>query len=447
MNKVLCVTAVLFSPLLVSAQEYVLHSFKKIQVTDKFWSEGAYYGDFNRDGTLDIVSGPFWYEGPDFKTRHEYYPATAQFTRKTADGKEETIAGFEGALGTKNAYSDDFLTYSGDFNRDGWTDILIIGLPGEATFWYENPQGRPGHWPRHTALDVTDNESPTFTDIVGDGQPELVCNSKGYFGYAAPDPSNPAQPWKFHPITPDNKYHKYTHGLGVGDVNGDGRMDLLEKDGWWEQPASLAGDPVWPQHKFPFAPGAGSSQMFAYDVNGDGLNDVITSLNPHGYGLAWFEQSRADGQITFKKHLILNEQTEKDQRPAPNKYGVIFSQHHAIELVDMDGDGLKDILTGKRFWAHGPTGDVEPNAPAVLYWFRLVRGPGQQVDFVPYLIDDDSGVGTQVAAADLNRDGLPDVIVGNKKGTFVFLHQTQTVSRAEWEKAQPKPFQAAGAGQ
>ena len=127
--------------------------------------------------------------------------------------------------------------------------------------------------------------------------------------------------------------------------------------------------------------------------------------------------------------------------PKDNKYGVKFSQLHAIDLVDMDGDGLMDIVTGKRFWAHGPTGDVEPGAPAVLYWFKLVRGADKSVDFIPYLIDSDSGIGTQVQAADVNGDGLNDVVVGNKKGTFVHLHSTKQVSREEWEKAQPKVYE------
>ena len=93
----------------------------------------------------------------------------------------------------------------------------------------------------------------------------------------------------------------------------------------------------------------------------------------------------------------------------------------------MDGDGLKDIVTGKRFWAHGNHGDPEPNAPAVLYWFKLVRHPDKQVDFIPHPIDNDSGVGTQVVAADINGDKFPDLVVGNKKGTFVHL-QTKTPS-------------------
>ena len=107
--------------------------------------------------------------------------------------------------------------------------------------------------------------------------------------------------------------------------------------------------------------------------------------------------------------------------------------------MDIDGDGLKDIITGKRFWAHGPAGDEEPSAPAVLYWFKQVRSADKSVDFIPYLIDNDSGIGTQVVAKDVNGDGLPDIIVGNKKGTFVHLHSKKTVSREEWEKAQPKP--------
>src|SRR5579871_4629609 len=89
-----------------SAKDYYLHTFKKIQLTDQFWSEGANFGDFNHDGVMDIASGPYWYEGPDFKKRHEFYPADKFFTRKKADGTDEKIEGFEGALGTNNTYSD-----------------------------------------------------------------------------------------------------------------------------------------------------------------------------------------------------------------------------------------------------------------------------------------------------------------------------------------------------
>ncbi len=405
--------------------------FRTLQLNDKFWSEGANFGDFNHDGKKDIVSGPYWYEGPDFTNRHEYADATETFKHKKADGTEEAIPGFEGAFGENNAYSKNFFAFTCDFNSDGWDDILILGFPGELSWWYENPgkgakgkglfhhkkgQSVPeGHWIRHDALEITDNESPTFEDITGDRKPEIVCMSKGAIGYAQPDWKNPTNKFTWHPISPNNNYHRFTHGFGIGDVNGDGRRDILEKSGWWEQPASLAGDPIWKKHEYPFAPEQGGAQMYAYDVNGDGLNDVITSLNAHAFGLAWYEQVRTNGEITFKKHEIMGK--------TPNDHGVVFSQLHAIDLVDMNHDGIKDIVTGKRFWAHGKHGDADPTSPPVLYWFELRRDKTHNVDFIPHLIHNDSGIGTQVIARDINGDSIPDIVVGNKKGTFVHLSE------------------------
>ena len=405
----------------LAAAQQDLPTFRKIQITDKFWSEGADFADFNHDGQMDVVSGPFWYEGPDFKVRHEYCPAQHSFTATNSAGKEITVDGFEGALGVKNAYSEDFLTFTFDINGDGWADIVIVGYPGKAAYWYENPHNKEGHWPRHTIIDSTDDESPAFGDLLGNGKPQLICIMSNYLGYATPDWAHPEEKWTFHRISPrKEEYQRYTHGLGFGDVNGDGRKDILVKDGWYEQPASLEGDPQWKFHPCLFAP-HGSSQMYAYDVNGDGLADVITCLNPHGFGLAWYEQlpqKDAKGEIQFKQHLILNPDG------SPNKYGVAFSQPHSIALADMDGDGLKDIVTGKRFWAHGKNGpDPKSNEPAVLYWFKLVRGPDHTAEFVPHLIDTNSGVGTEVVVGDIRGDHRPGIVVGNKKGTFVFLQE------------------------
>lgn len=394
---------------LAAAEEFTLHQFDRLQLGDKFYAEGATFGDLNRDGHQDLISGPYWYAGPDFKTKHEYYPV-----------KEWSI----------NGYSDNFFAFVNDVNKDEWPDIVIIGFPGKEAYWYANPQKQSGHWKRSLAHPVVDNESPTYTDLTGDGEPELVFHTGGQLGYAGPG-KDPTKPWSFHAVSPNLKYGRFTHGLGVGDVNGDGKQDILEKNGWWEQPADLQKAGFWTRHPFKFT-GAGGSQMYAYDVDGDGDQDVITSKAAHAYGLSWFENVKKDGEITFVEHPIMG------SKPEENKYGVVFSQLHAVDLVDMDGDGIKDIVTGKRFWAHQGH-DPGAKEPPVNYWFKIVRTPNG-VDFLPYQINDKSGVGTQVVAGDVTGNKLPDLVVGNKSGTYLLKHKQVKVDEATWKKAQPKKY-------
>ena len=398
------------APAISTAPPPLTGEWTKKQLTEHFWAEGACVADVNKDGKADILSGPFWYAGPDFTKRHTIYQMESSFVKKKADGTEEKIPGFEGYLGVKNSYSNNFISYAHDFNGDGWQDYLVIGFPGKETFWWENPKGADELWQRHTVLAVTDNESPMFADIDGDKIPDLLCMSNGTLGYAKIDPKNPNADWTWKNISgePTKAFQKFTHGIGYGDINGDGRTDIIEGTGWWEQPMNWDGKTPWKKNDALFGMGA---QQYGYDVNGDGKTDVISALAAHQWGVAWFEQTNDGGAIGWTKRLIVG------TKPGEGT-GVVFSQPHAIDLVDMNGDGLKDIVTGKRCWAHGSGGDPEPNAPHVVYWFELKR-EGGKVTYIPHIIDDSSGVGTQVMAADVNGDSKPDVVVGNKRGVFV----------------------------
>jgi hypothetical protein len=389
-------------------------SFQKLTLTDQYWCDGVNAADINRDGKMDIIAGPFWYEGPDFKKAHAFYEPVPQ----PVDEKP----------------SNSMFSWAYDFNGDGWPDILVLGrvLFHEA-YWYENP-GKAGlnnpetRWKKHFVSQRVFGEAPQFLDIDGDGKPEILAISGvsekekiKQWGWYAPDWSDTTKPWKFVAVTEKADFNHYYHGEGVGDINGDGLNDLVLNEGWWEQPpkGSPAGT-LWKKHPFVFSDDRGGAQMLVYDVNGDGKNDIVTAKNAHGWGLSWFEQKRgADGAIDFVEHRMMGTREEEKQ------FGVAFSQPHALTVADLNGDGLLDVVTGKRRWAHGPKGDVEPMATPVNYAFILHRDPKAPggAAFTPQLIDDASALGTQVVATDVNGDGTPDVLTASKLGTFVFLTQ------------------------
>ena len=376
-------------------------SFEKITLTEEFYSEGAAIGDIDNDGNPDIISGPFWYAGPEFRRKQRY-----------VGGQSLSIKG----------YSQHFFTWTCDLNQDAFLDIITVGMPGEAAYWFENPgedfDDITNYWTRRELLNEVSNESPAFQNIVGDEKPELICIRKGAYGYAELSFDKEKVSAKFVPITSNRNLGRFTHGMGVGDVNGDGRPDLLEKDGWWEQPATKD---LFKFHPYRFAE-TGGAQMYAYDFDGDGDNDVVSSQNAHGYGLKWFEQIRNDNKIDFVAHKILTSDR------SDSLIGLAISQMHAIELFDVDQDGIKDIVAGKRFWAHGGADPGAKELP-ILFWLKTIRSK-DRVIFAPKLIDERSGVGTQIAKGDVNADGKTDLVIGSKLGTFL-LRQTTAKSKVK----------------
>ena len=404
-------TIILAACLVAPSREDV--GFVKKTLTKDFLAEGCTAADFNRDGHGDACVGRFIWLGPEFARRVAYTPE-----RENPAGITRT------PYRADTGYSDYFEQFAHDFNGDGWPDVLVYGPPGEPASVFVNPGTAAAFagdmsWTRHDVFAVANGESPDLVHVTGGAEPELLCHTGGQFGFAEIDWKNPLAPARFRAISPktaesEKAIHRYTHGYGAGDVNGDGRIDILTNGGWYEQPADLSDERLWTFHAANF--GEGGAQMYALDVNGDGRADVITSIRAHSYGLSWFEQN---ADRTFTERVILG------RAAADNANGAGFSQIHAIRVEDIDADGLPDIVTGKRRWAHGPLGDDEPMAPPVLCWFKLVRdasAPGG-ARFVKHEIDNDSGVGTQFWTGRLSADAKPDVIIGNKHGAFVFLQK------------------------
>ena len=352
--------------------------FKKVSIDNKFRSEGVAVADFNGDGLVDVAAGSVYYAAPDWKI-HAIDQQPREYDPK--------------------AYSNSFCNFADDVNGDGWADLLVVDFPGQQTWWFENPKGSAGPWKRHVATPVTNNESPTYLDLDGDGRRELIF-SDGNFQMAYAKSTN-AEPWRLTPISEPKApgTAKFSHGLGIGDVNGDGRNDVLVNQGWWEAPAGTTGR-LWTFHQADFGPAC--AHMHVYDFDGDGDNDVLNS-SAHAYGIWWHEQTEEGWQ------------THQIQRS--------FSQTHSLCLADINGDGLMDFVTGKRWWAHGgkdPGGDE----PAVMFWFELVRRDGR-ASWIPHQFDHDSGIGTQFEVADVNGDGLLDVATANKKGVRLFLQERE----------------------
>jgi hypothetical protein len=453
-------------------------TWKKTVLDKTFRSEGAAIGDVNHDGKLDVLVGDVWYEAPDWKMHEirkpgDYGNGLSSYSEcmlcfaddVNGDGwVDEIVIGFPG----KPAY-----WYENPGNKEGlWKEHVI---------WYS----ACNETPQYVDLFGTGKRvlvmgwQPLLTMGKGpEGRYDVqTIGNQGQMAWFQPR-TDPTRLWEMHPISPPSEgyvYHltretfealkkdgveeakvgklevlrdkpfneakdlfaaeakllgekdfmadkakfekhvgvsgsevpgtqRFSHGLGVGDVNGDKRLDVICTGGWWEQPAKVTDQP-WTFH--PADLGVACADIFAADVDGDGKADLLCS-SAHQYGIwAYHQKPGKDGNPTFVREDL---------------FPKLVSETHAMHYVDINGDGLKDIVTGKRFWSHGKN---EPGSDlaAVLYWFEAKKAADGVISFTPHVIDEDSGIGTQFTVADINGDGLLDVIVANKKGVFVTVQE------------------------
>lgn len=395
--------------LLAGDPEYVSPAFEMKHLDSLYYSWTAAAADVNHDGIPDIIAGPYYWLGPDYKVRGEIYTPVSY--NPTSQYPLTSMVN---------------LAY--DYNGDGWPDVLVMsGNAGNGVgTLYVNPRGEGRHWDQYVVLPHVGNEETLLKDIDGDGKPEIIHSFENCLAFSKPDPANPTGPWITTKISEPGPWGaNIGHGLGVGDINSDGRMDFINAYGWWEQPAKGSRQTLWTYHPQAFGRwgasqgGAGGAELAVYDVNGDGLVDVVGPVEGHGYGLAWWEQRRDNGKITFVTHMIM------DNFMTENAGGVTFSEPHAAAFADMNGDGILDMITGKRSMSHFGYTDPDPFGPAVLYVYTVVRDPKVPggAKFAPSLIHNRSGVGSHLVVSDLDGDGRPDIVTSGIFGTFVFLNK------------------------
>ncbi len=354
--------------------------FRRQLIADmRYESAGVF--DVTGNGQLDIVSGEWWYEGPDFRVSHRI-----------------------GDIMAIGEYFDDFSTIPMDINGNGRLDYLTGGFWGNSLRWRENPGDPAAEWSEHVVAETGSVETTRAWDVDGDGQLEVIPNTPGgpliVYKLITGADGRGTGVFEAHTVYDQPQ----GHGLGCGDIAGNDRMDIVLVDGWLEAPAKPFAE-AWTWHP-DFHLKSASVPILVVDVNQDGLHDLIVGQG-HDYGLSWWEQRvDADGRRAWVEHPI----------------DPFNSQYHDLHWVDIDGDGSPELVTGKRYRAHNGR-DPGAGDDVGVYYFKWTGESfvKQVIDFGPARVG--TGLGIHAAIADLNANGRLDIVAPGKDGLYVFWNE------------------------
>jgi len=338
--------------------------------------------DIDNNGVLDIVCGEYWYQGPDFIKKH-----------KICD------------INYEHEYVWDFSNFAVDVDGDGYKDIITGSWWGDGMYWRKNPGNTGSEWETRKICDLTNIETIRFYDIDGDGQLEIFpnCPNEPVFFIKLTGFENGEVKYTKHIVSEENA----GHGLGVGDINGDGKLEIITSRGVYHMPEGGALAGLW-QFSQEFEMGFGASvPILVHDVDGDGLADIIYGSG-HNYGLFWLRQTKTEaGTRVWEKHVIDG----------------AWSQYHDMQLMDINNDGKLELVTGKRYKAHNGNDPGDDEHVFICYYTftdgRLYRHMIEYGD--PQ--NGASGVGLWFDAADLNGNGKLDLIAPGKEGLYLFSQE------------------------
>ena len=355
----------LFLPKLAQSGEvgFRLHT---IDATSTYSAAAAI--DVNRDGELDVVCGGWWYEAPTWK-RH--------FLRDV-----RVIRG----------RYDDYAHLPMDVNGDGWTDYVSANWRSQSLYWVQHPGPSLGPWTKHLIARPGGMETARLVDVDGDGRLDVLPNCvrtptgqpfAAWWELQQPSPNQPAR-WLRHELPADIA----GHGIGFGDLNNDGRKDIVGTQGWLEAPLDRRRDRwQWPPD-FELDRDC-SIPILVHDVDGDGDTDLIWG-RAHNIGLYWLEQRTNERATRWVRHAI----------------DTSWAQAHSLLLADLDNDGSLELVAGKRYLGHEGNDPGEYD-PLVAYWYQF---DAQRRTWQRGVISagGPAGFGLDPKAIDLDGDGIAD---------------------------------------